>query len=57
MYEEKTIKDPMYKIMAIMEDLGETPIFPAFLCKAGLKGNKFRLAARKYFLMKCIINL
>lgn len=27
------------------------------LYKAGLKGNKFRLATRKCVLMKCVINL
>ena len=54
---EKKMKEPLYEIMSTMKDLEETLVFPALLCKAGLKGNKLRLSRRKYFLTKWIINL
>ena len=58
MYEgKKKMKEPLYEIMSTMKDLEEKLVFPALLCKAGLKGNKLRLSRRKYFLMKWIINL
>lgn len=54
--EKKKVKGSKYKIMTMKDPL-EKQIVLALLYKVGLKGNKFRLATRKCFLMKCIINL
>jgi hypothetical protein len=55
--ERKSTKGPMYKVMSVTKGLPEAHVFVVLLYKMELKSNYFRLATRKCFLMKCIINL